>query len=355
MLMYVRENLVMRSLMVSDAPAVYNVVDRNREYLRTWLPWVDGTDSPDVTENVIASWEKALDDKSDVVLGIFNNGEYVGNIGLHDIKNHKRSSMIGYWLSENRQGSGIITDCVRALMDFAFSALGLNRIYINCAADNIKSRAIPERLGFVQEGILQDCEYLYGIFHDLIVYGIVERNWQRGDVLYLTYPTTEHEEAALDYRREWLDMNPGKRIHGSWGLHNQHYDDYGLWLSDISNLRTTPAPGINFTASTYFAFINDKIIGTVQVRHTLNESLMQTGGHIGYGVRPTERRKGYGSKMLMLALEQTRALGIEKALLTCDKGNEGSAKTILSGGGILENEYTDEEGNITQRYWITTT
>ena len=178
MIISARENLVMRSLLGSDASTVYRVVDNNRAYLRKWLPWVDSTDSPAVTESVIASWEKDYDNGNDVVLGIFENGKYVGNIGLHSIKRPNRSGMVGYWLSENAQGRGIVTDCVRALMDFGFGTLDLNRIYVYCAADNTKSRAIPERLGFVQEGTLQDGEHLYGVYHDLIIYGMVKRNWQ---------------------------------------------------------------------------------------------------------------------------------------------------------------------------------
>ena len=128
MLISVRDGLIMRSLSQNDASKVYAVVDNNRNYLRTWLPWVDGTDSPAVTENVIASWEKDYEKKSDVILGIFANGEYVGNIGLHDLKRPNRSGMVGYWLAENCQGRGIITDCVRALTDFGFQMLGLNGI-----------------------------------------------------------------------------------------------------------------------------------------------------------------------------------------------------------------------------------
>jgi len=181
MLISVRDGLIMRILSHSDASKVYKVVDNNRNYLRIWLPWVDGTDSPTVTENVIASWKKDYEGKRDVILGIFESGEYIGNIGLHDLKRPNRSGMVGYWLAENRQGRGIMTDCVRALTDFGFGTLGLNRIYIHCAAGNKKNRAIPERFGFVQEGVFQDGEFLYGTFQDLIIYGTVKRNWQNND------------------------------------------------------------------------------------------------------------------------------------------------------------------------------
>ena len=214
MILYVREGIVMRSLSLTDVPTVYDTVDRNRNYLRTWLPWVDGTNSPAVTENVIDSWKKDFESKTDIVLGIFENGEYIGNIGLHDLKRANRSGMIGYWLSENHQGRGTITDCVRVLTDLGFYSLGLNRIYIHCAADNKKSRAIPERLGFAQEGTFQDGECLYGTFHDLTVYGIVKRNWRKSNVFFLVFPTTEHKQAALDYKQEHINCGE-THIHGS--------------------------------------------------------------------------------------------------------------------------------------------
>ena len=100
--------------------------------------------------------------------------------------------------------------------------------------------------------------------------------------------------------------------------------------------------------------VNGKIVGTIAIRNYLNDSLMKSGGHIGYGIRPSERRKGYGAKMLALALKKCREFGVEKALVTCDKDNIASAKTAMKNGGILENELVEENGNIVQRYWIVT-
>lgn len=84
----------------------------------------------------------------------------------------------------------------------------------------------------------------------------------------------------------------------------------------------------------------------------INDALRFDGGHIGYSVRPSRRRRGYATQMLALALDECRKLGIDKALVTCLKANIGSAKTIINNGGILDSEFIDADGEMSQRYWI---
>ena len=170
----------------------------------------------------------------------------------------------------------------------------------------------------------------------------------------LIFPTIEHKQAALDYRQEWLDREPGEGINGSWGLQRQEYENYEKWLNDIELLKTGQSNNSNISvpATTYFAFCDNIIVGNIQIRHYLNDYLLKTYGHIGYGVRPSERRKGYATEMLALALNKCRELGIEKVLVSCDKDNIGSAKTIMKNGGVPENEFTEADGNIVQQYWI---
>lgn len=107
--------------------------------------------------------------------------------------------------------------------------------------------------------------------------------------------------------------------------------------------------------STTFFLLDDErniLLGAVSIRHDLNDHLLQYAGHIGDGIRPSERRKGYATKMIGLALDECRKLGLERVLMVCEKDNITSAKSIVRNGGVLENEVADENGVVSQRYWI---
>lgn len=166
--------------------------------------------------------------------------------------------------------------------------------------------------------------------------------------LELVFPTKDHKEAALAYRQEYF-VKGEMIIHGDGGL--DEAEDYQQWIEKINDDLDRNSDGF-VPSTTYFAFAGSKLVGTIQIRHRLNDYLLQYGGHIGYGVVPSERRKGYASAMLQLALKKCKGLGIDKVLVTCDKNNVASAGTILKNGGVLENEVTDEKGRIMQRYWM---
>jgi len=166
--------------------------------------------------------------------------------------------------------------------------------------------------------------------------------------LRLEYPKLCHMREALDYRKEFADRGEA-HIPGGGGLGRA--ESYEVWLRGVTAMRSRPEPGW-VACSTFFALVGERIVGTVQIRHELNGTLMISGGHIGYGVRPSERRKGYATAMLAAALVNCRALGIKSALVTCDRSNVGSARTIEKNGGVFENELTEEDGTAVRRYWV---
>lgn len=125
------------------------------------------------------------------------------------------------------------------------------------------------------------------------------------------------------------------------------------WLTKVERDRAgiDLAPG-RVPATMLFAVVGDDIVGRVHIRHELTPALLEEGGHIGYGVRPAFRRRGYASQILRQSLEVVRSLGVERALVTCDDDNPGSIGTIESCGGVLEDRRPREGGALTRRYWI---
>lgn len=153
------------------------MVNTNRDHLRKWLPWVDGMQSAVQYHSIIQMWLKQLSENNSYNLGIRYQGSLAGTISLHGMDWRNSQASIGYYLAENMQGKGIMIRAAKAIIDHAFFELGLNRIEIRCGRMNVKSQAIPKKLGFIHEGIIQDGEFINGGFHDLFVYGMLSRQW----------------------------------------------------------------------------------------------------------------------------------------------------------------------------------
>lgn len=170
-------------------------------------------------------------------------------------------------------------------------------------------------------------------------------------MLHLEFPEKNHEKMWREIVAEFQN-NGEKIVPYALTLGLSDYDEFLAKTNDFHNNINVPDEFVQ--ASTYFLLDEkgDKILGAVNIRYNLNDYLLNRGGNIGYGIAPSERRKGYATKMLVLALGKCRKLGLEKVLISCDKSNTASAKTITKNGGVLENEVTEEDGNVFQRYWI---
>ncbi|HWP82210.1 MAG TPA: GNAT family protein [Bacteroidota bacterium] len=174
----VDNEITLKVLEENDAEALYRHVDAHRAYMREWLPWVDSEQSPADTKRFIQLVQQQYRQHEGLQTGIWYNGEIAGVIGYHRFDWPNRATSIGYWLSKEFQGHGIMTRSCRALVDYAFGELGLHRVEIRCAVGNLKSRAIPERLGFRVEGTAREAEWLYDHFVDLIVYAMLDYEWR---------------------------------------------------------------------------------------------------------------------------------------------------------------------------------
>lgn len=157
----------------------------------------------------------------------------------------------------------------------------------------------------------------------------------------------KYKEQLFDMLDEWYasseEIIP-------YAIRKNDYHDFENYKNnlDVKSERTDLVPD-----STFFCLDEERdiFVGAVNIRHYLNERLLKSGGHIGDGVRPSERRKGVATQMIGLALQECKKLGIEKVLMVCNKDNIGSAKSIINNGGVLENEIITN-GVIEQRYWI---
>jgi ribosomal-protein-serine acetyltransferase len=165
---------LLRRLALEDLGAIWEVVEAERERLRVWLPWVDLTktvgDQRTWLAGVIAD-ERNLEGN-----GVFVDGAYAGTIGLR-VDEFGVVGEIGYWISAAYEGRGLVTRATRAMIDLGFRELRLHRIAILAAVGNTRSRVVPERLGFTQEGVLRGAERGPGVFYDLVMYGLLEDEW----------------------------------------------------------------------------------------------------------------------------------------------------------------------------------
>lgn len=168
--------------------------------------------------------------------------------------------------------------------------------------------------------------------------------------LKLVEPTLAYKQAYIDMIEEW--RSTGERM-VPFVLRFDYTDFNGL-LEELDNLKQGFGQKENTVPSSTYWLIDNvegKAIGAVNIRHYLNEQLLNVGGHIGYGIRPSMRRKGYATELLKQALGIASKMQISKALVTCGKDNIGSAKTIINNGGILDSEAVID-GTKIQRYWI---
>jgi ribosomal-protein-serine acetyltransferase len=167
----------LRLLQISDADELFMLIDANRTYLKAWLPWLDSTISSVNTRDFIQSTLQQFADNRGFVAAICYEQSIVGIIGYNQINWQNRIGYIGYWLAEAYQGKRLMTSSCKAIVDYGFGVKNLNRLVIACASGNKRSRAIPERLGFIHESTTRDAEWLYDHFVDHEVYVQLHRDW----------------------------------------------------------------------------------------------------------------------------------------------------------------------------------
>ena len=167
-------NIRLEAIKLSMAKEIFDTVERNRNYLQPWLPFVELTIKLADTEKFIRSILSQTQNKKDEVFCIWFKNEFAGLIGFKETDWVNRKTELGYWLSEKMQGKGIATKCVEKLVRYSFQKLKLNRVQIKIAVGNSRSAAIPKRLGFKFEGIERAGEKHNHKYFDLEVYSLLK-------------------------------------------------------------------------------------------------------------------------------------------------------------------------------------
>jgi len=174
------EKIALRIFREDDAEEFFALTMENKDYLKEWLGWLDYTKTVEDTRNNIKERLQGILETGGYPksVAIIYEGKIAGTIGYNEINRTSKIGIIGYWLASEFQGLGIMTKACKAFINYGFTELGLNRIQIAAATENEKSRAIPERLGFTQEGTIRQAEWLYDHYVDHVIYGLLKEEWE---------------------------------------------------------------------------------------------------------------------------------------------------------------------------------
>lgn len=175
----INEQLQLRMFTVDDADALFKLTMSSRPYLREWLGWLDYTETVEDSRQNIEGRIKGLMETGGYPksFAIVYQGELAGTIGFNDIDRGIKCGTVGYWLGQEFQGKGIMSQALETVIDYGFRDLKLDKIEIRIATENMKSRALPERFGFLEEGVLRNAEWLYDRYVDHVVYGLLRDEW----------------------------------------------------------------------------------------------------------------------------------------------------------------------------------
>lgn len=176
----VSEDLVLRTYRAEDAAGLYAAVDQNRARLHPWLDWVDKTVKLEHSLQFIEQTVLDQDQQEALALGIFYKGQVAGGVGMHHWMLETRKAEIGYWISEELEGKGIMNQCLSSFIDFLFEKIGLNKIEIHFVPGNVRSGRTAARLGFKTEGVIRQSVLRNGLPEDLVITGLLKREWKKG-------------------------------------------------------------------------------------------------------------------------------------------------------------------------------
>jgi ribosomal-protein-serine acetyltransferase len=175
----VEKDLELRLVSQDLAENLFTLFKENYEHLHTWMIWANEKTDLKSMQKFLKASETNFKKKTEKVFFIYLKDKLVGLVDLHTIDLGNKSAEIGYWLDKKHNGKGIVTKSCKVLINHAFDEMQLNSVRILCASENKKSRAIPEKLDFVEEGTLREIQWMHDHFNDLVVYSMLKKDWTK--------------------------------------------------------------------------------------------------------------------------------------------------------------------------------
>lgn len=172
------DDLILHQPQIDFAEELFALVDANRTYLQEWLPWVTHTKTPQDSRRFLKEARQFSFGGQQFHTVIIYKEKIIGLVGFNAIHKRHKKGEIGYWIAQDMQGKGIITKAVKRLMSYGFKHLDLNRILIRVSTENLKSKQIPQRLGFTYEGTLRNDFFQNNQFLDMEIYGLLRSEFE---------------------------------------------------------------------------------------------------------------------------------------------------------------------------------
>jgi ribosomal-protein-serine acetyltransferase len=173
----VNEETELRLIERQQSGELFKLLDANRQHIRRWHPWVDHITTAAMVEKAVANWQQQYANNRGFYAGIWFKGKFCGIINHLNVDWPNRWTALAYWLDAAHQGRGIMTACCRAMIAHSFDTWRLNRVVIECATENDRSRAIPERLGFKMEGVIRQVEWVHDRYIDHALYALLRSDY----------------------------------------------------------------------------------------------------------------------------------------------------------------------------------
>jgi len=169
--------MLLRTYQLDDAPELFRAINESREHLRPWFDWVDQTLRPEHSQQFIQQSLVQMQYQESIALGIFHKRRIIGSIGMHHWDHKLKKAQLGYWLTKEYEGKGILHTCLTRFIDFLFEKPGLNKIEIHFIPQNVRSASAAERLGFKVEGVIRQSSLRNGMLEDVVITGLLKNEW----------------------------------------------------------------------------------------------------------------------------------------------------------------------------------